>query len=81
MMLLCIMLAATQLTAQNRTVTGKVTDADGKSVPGASVQVKGTKLGTSANDEGVYSISVPATAKTLVVSAVGLLEQEVRMQI
>ncbi len=79
MMLLCIMLAATQLTAQNRTVTGKVTDADGKSVPGASVQVKGTKLGTSANDEGVYSISVPATAKTLVVSAVGLLEQEVRI--
>ena len=55
---MCAMLSIWQLQAQNRTITGKVTDADAKPVPGASVQVKGTNQGVSANDEGMFSISV-----------------------
>jgi TonB-linked SusC/RagA family outer membrane protein len=72
-------LAVFQLTAQNKTITGKVTDADGKPVPGASVQVKGTKQGVSATDAGMFSINVPATATTLTISGVGLISQDVKI--
>lgn len=74
-----MLMTVLQLNAQNRTITGKVTDADGKAVAGASVLVKGTKLGTSANDEGKFSISVNPTAKILIFSGVGLLTQEVKI--
>jgi TonB-dependent starch-binding outer membrane protein SusC len=63
--------------AQNKTVTGTVTDKDGAGVAGASVVVKGTNLGTNTNANGSFSISVPATARTLVISFVGLAPQEV----
>jgi TonB-linked SusC/RagA family outer membrane protein len=76
---LFMLMTVLQLNAQNRTITGKVTDADGKAVAGASVLVKGTKLGTSANDEGKFSISVNPTAKILIFSGVGLLTQEVKI--
>lgn len=76
---MCLLLAVTQLTAQNKTVTGKVTDTEGKPVSGASVQVKGTRLGVSANDAGVFTINVPSTASILTVSGVGFVSQDVRI--
>ncbi len=76
---LCMVLTVLQLNAQNRTITGKVTDADGKAVSGASVLVKGTKLGTSANEEGKFSITVNPSAKVLIFSGVGLLPQEAKI--
>lgn len=76
---LCLVLTALQLHAQNRTITGKITDSDGKAVNGASVQVKGTKVGVTANQDGEFSISVPSTAKILIISSVGLLEQEIKI--
>jgi TonB-linked SusC/RagA family outer membrane protein len=57
-----------------RTLTGKVTDEKGEPIQGASVQVKGTQSGTSTGPDGSYSLSVPANAKTLVISSVGLDE-------
>ncbi len=62
--------------AQTKTVTGTVTDKDG-AVAGASVVVKGSNLGTNTNANGAFTISVPASARTLVVSFVGLAPQEV----
>ena len=45
LLLVCMCLAVVQLYAQNRTVTGKVTDEkDGTPLPGVSVMVKGTAL-------------------------------------
>ncbi len=76
---MCAMLLMLQLKAQNRTITGKITDADAKPVSGASVQVKGTKQGVSADEQGAFSISVNSSAKILVISAIGLLPQEVRI--
>jgi TonB-linked SusC/RagA family outer membrane protein len=76
---LCLVLFLIKLQAQNRTITGKITDADGKPVAGASVQVKGLKQGVAANADGVFSISVPASAKNLLFSSIGFLEQEVRI--
>jgi len=63
--------------AQSKTVTGTVTDKDGAGVAGASVVVKGSNLGTNTNANGAFTISVPPSAKTLVISFVGLAPQEV----
>lgn len=66
-LLLCIM----QVFAQERTVTGKVTDEkDGTPLPGVSVTVKGSTTGTVTGADGSYRLSVPANAKTLVFSFV-----------
>ena len=58
--------------AQTKTVSGRVTDSrDGSPVSGATVTAKGTTTGTSTNAEGYFSLSVPSSATTLVVSSVG----------
>src|SRR5687768_14349619 len=57
--------------AQKRTVSGKISDASGKGMPFVNVTVKGTNIGTTSNDQGVYSIDVPAGSKTLVYSYTG----------
>ncbi|MFC0517569.1 SusC/RagA family TonB-linked outer membrane protein [Mucilaginibacter angelicae] len=65
--------------AQNRVITGKVTDQkDGSPLPGVSVTVKGvTGLGTQTDISGGYKLSVPATAKVLTFSFLGYLPKEV----
>ncbi len=59
--------------AQNKTVTGVVTDAkDGSTLPGVSITVKEAPgIGTQTDANGRYSLSVPANAKTLVVNYIG----------
>ncbi|HEY9195549.1 MAG TPA: TonB-dependent receptor [Mucilaginibacter sp.] len=65
--------------AQNRVITGKVTDQkDGSALPGVSVTVKGTSgLGTQTDLNGSYSLSVPASAKVLVFRFIGYTSIEV----
>lgn len=64
--------------AQNRVITGTVTSSeDNMGVPGATVLVKGTTIGTATDIDGKYSISVPAGSNVLVFSFVGLTTQEV----
>lgn len=77
--LLGLMMSVTQVLAQNRTITGVVTDADdGEPLIGVSILVKGTTTGSVTDIDGKYSISnVNATAKTLVVSYVGYTTKEV----
>jgi TonB-linked SusC/RagA family outer membrane protein len=76
-LLMCITLAISQLMAQNRTVTGKVTDESGKPVPNASVIEKGTKKGTVTDDNGIFSLNISSGAKTLVISSVNFTVQEI----
>ncbi len=73
---LCMVLSILQINAQNRTITGKITDTDGKPVAGASVLLKGTTKGVSADEKGAYSISIPTTTKTLVVTGIGFTTRE-----
>jgi outer membrane receptor protein involved in Fe transport len=61
--------------AQTKEVTGKVTDASGNAVPGASIKIRGIKSGASADANGVFKINVPANA-VLVVTGVGFETQE-----
>ncbi|MDX5419241.1 MAG: SusC/RagA family TonB-linked outer membrane protein [Hymenobacteraceae bacterium] len=55
-----------QVLAQGRTVTGRVTDAStNQPLPGVSVLVKGTNVGTATGADGSYSINVPEGSNTL----------------
>lgn len=65
------------LFAQTKEITGVVTSADdGSSLPGVSVSVKGTTLGTITDIDGKYVLKVPQNAQTLVFSFVGMQTQE-----
>ena len=79
LLIMAVLLAIGQIYAQQRTVTGKVTDDKGAPLPGATVTVKGTNLGATTNADGGFSISVPANAKALIVSSVGLGEKEIAL--
>ncbi|ASB50024.1 SusC/RagA family TonB-linked outer membrane protein [Alkalitalea saponilacus] len=60
------------LFAQTRTITGTVTGSDdGMPIPGASVFVEGTTIGTVTQVDGSYSLNVPQDAEVLVFSFVG----------
>jgi len=76
---LCLLISLFQLQAQNRTITGTVTDESGKPVSGASVLVKGTSTGTLTKENGTFSISVPSTATALVVSGLNLAPKEIKL--
>ena len=66
---------------QERIVTGKVTSGeDGLPLSGVAVVIKGTTTGVSTDRNGNYSISVPATAQTLVFSFLGMETFEVSIQ-
>ena len=75
--LFLLLLISIASVAQNKTVRGKVTGEKGEAISKASVVVKGTKLGTTTNDNGEFSISVPANAKNLVISSVEFEAKEV----
>ena len=75
-MLMLGMLFSLQLWAQNRTITGKVTSASGDPVPNASVQVRGSTVGTVTSNDGTFSLSIPPNASTLVISSLGYATQE-----
>lgn len=62
--------------AQNKNITGNVTDTSGIPLLGVNVIVKGTNTGASTDFDGNYSISV-ATGKTLVYSYLGFKTQEI----
>lgn len=72
-----VLLLSLQLLAQNRTVTGRVTDANGNPISGASVQIQNTNVGTVTKDDGTFSLTVSATGRVLVVSAIGQAAQNV----
>lgn len=77
LMVILVLLSSTlQLLAQQKKVTGTVTDAAGKPVENASVVVKGTHTGTLTKTDGYFSMNVPASAVTLIISAVGFDQQE-----
>jgi TonB-linked SusC/RagA family outer membrane protein len=63
--------------AQSRTITGKVTDANGEPLPGATVLWKSTKIGTVTDLNGAYQIKVEGNDAVLQVSYVGYTQKEI----
>lgn len=69
-------LASGIVQAQDRTITGTVTDKDGQALAGAVVQAKGTSIGTFSKAKGKYKITVPSTATVLVFKQIGKKSRE-----
>ncbi len=62
--------------AQNITVSGRITSSDGAGIPGASIQIKGTRTGVNSDNEGFFKVIAPASG-TLMISSVGFAPLEV----
>ena len=62
-----------------RSIAGRVTDANGNPIIGASIQVKSTRVGTVTKEDGSFSLTVPANNRVLTISAVGQAPQEITL--
>jgi Outer membrane cobalamin receptor protein len=63
--------------AQQKSISGKVTDESGSPVPGVTVMVVGTTTGTVTDLDGKYTLAVAADAQTLHFSYIGMLPQDI----
>lgn len=63
----------------DRTITGKITDDKGETLPGVSIVLKGTQRGTSTSENGTYTLAIPEGDGTLIFSFVGYISQEVNL--
>ncbi len=72
-----LLLIGTVAQAQDRTVTGRVTDTSGNGLVGATISVKGTRVAVQSTNDGLFSIKAPASASRLVISSVGFASSEV----
>lgn len=78
---LTLLSSASIVSAQNTRITGTVLSAeDGEPIIGASIIVKGTTTGTVTNFDGTFSLDVPGSAKTLMISYIGMRSQEVAIK-
>jgi len=62
---------------QKKQLKGKVTDSKGEPLPGTTVMVKGTTVGTITDGDGVFILDVPLDSKLLLFSFVGYIAQEI----
>jgi len=62
--------------AQAQTISGTVSDNENQSLPGVSVTIRGTKIQTSTDGNGKYSLQVADEKAVLVFSFIGFATQE-----
>lgn len=77
LMLCCLIYFPVLGFSQSRQVTGKVTNTNGEAISQATVLVKGTNAGTSADDNGNFSIAISGSNAILVFSAAGFEQKEI----
>lgn len=65
---------------QTKIITGTVSDITGEFLPGASVVVPGTTIGTVTNREGAFSLQVPSETESLSVSFIGFKTQQIQIE-
>lgn len=76
-LLTCLAIFISGAMAQSKKITGKIIDEKGNPVSNASVVVKGTKIGTSTLSDGTFELSVPGSAKALIITSIGFVSQDV----
>ena len=64
------------LFAQSKAITGTVIDENKMPLPGVSILIKGLKIGSFTDFDGLFSLTVPETGKTLVFSYLGYITKE-----
>jgi len=72
--MLCSIMAA----AQTRTISGKITDATGAPIPNASIRIKGTSTGSSADPTGAFHLNIGKNA-SLIITAIGFESKEIKL--
>jgi len=78
MLLLLLAIAGTVVFGQERSITGSVSDrSTNESLPGASVLVKGTTIGSITDIDGKFTLMAPSTESILVVSYIGYETTEI----
>ena len=65
---------------QQRVIKGTVLDDTNMPLPGATVQIKGTKQAVTTDAQGLFELTVPKDATTLVISYIGFVTQEVSIE-
>jgi len=76
-----LLLALTNVvSAQQNSISGRVLDNENKPLPGATIVVKGTTVGTVSESDGTFQLQIPSDAETLVISFVGMVTQEIPIE-
>jgi TonB-linked SusC/RagA family outer membrane protein len=76
-MLCSLLLICCDVFSQTKQITGKITDATGTPIQGATIKVKGAKGGTSAGADGSFKLTIPENS-SLLVSGIGFVSKEVK---
>ncbi|WP_417363585.1 SusC/RagA family TonB-linked outer membrane protein [Galbibacter sp.] len=75
------LLCSVQLNAQDKAITGTVSSlSDGLPLPGATIAIKGTNLGTSSDFDGNFALDAVSEQAVLVISMIGFTTQEVAVE-
>ena len=70
--LVWMLLGSTFVFSQQKKISGKVTNSiGGQPIPGATINIKGSKIATISDAEGAFTISVPNDKATLIITSVG----------
>jgi hypothetical protein len=75
--LIFLVCAVTPSWAQTKVITGTVSETNGATLVGVTVQVKGTNIYVNTDVKGAFKINLPATNNTLVFKYVGFNDKEV----
>jgi outer membrane receptor for ferrienterochelin and colicins len=76
----CLLMTATFIVGQ--TIGGKITADNGDEIPYANVYLKNTKIGTSANDTGLYELkNMPKDSYTLIISSIGFKTKALKITV
>src|SRR5256885_12179622 len=63
--------------AQERVVTGRVTDSTGNGLAGVTVSTRGARIATQTSNEGAFRLSVPSSVDALIFTSVGFTTLQV----
>ncbi len=78
MMFFALVFTVLQISAQDRIITGKITDQKvGSPIGGVSVTAKGTNIGTQSDGNGNFSLNVPSGTASIIISYVNYASQEI----
>ncbi|PWK78455.1 TonB-linked SusC/RagA family outer membrane protein [Mucilaginibacter oryzae] len=79
LLMLAVLLCSLTAFGQGRKITGTVVDEKGLPLPGATIRAKTAKATSVSDVGGNFTITVPATEKTLIVTFIGYADQEIQI--
>lgn len=79
LLMLIVLIGFSGYLMAQKVVSGKVTDEEMNKLPGVSITVKGTTLGTLTDSEGAFRFSVPSDARTITFSFIGMKTLDIEL--